>query len=186
MAVSTIGNTGTYASRLQDVANVTSKVSSAADTVSSISSVASAASDTVSISDQGKALMEAEQSLTNEALKSQLSNIQSALISGMTGNGNDLATASDVSDTAEEVITTAAAASAADAATTTDSDTETTTEATSGTKEVEAKSPVKSLAYGALGQDHPEDVEKSTDDYYTAGQVLSALGTVGTVVSVLI
>mgnify|MGYP001228449707 CR=1 FL=1 len=39
----------------------------------------------------------------------------------------------------------------------------------------------ESFAYGALGMDHPDEVKQNTDDFYTAGQVLSALGTVATV-----
>ncbi|MGF1685242.1 hypothetical protein L4C36_00900 [Photobacterium japonica] len=39
----------------------------------------------------------------------------------------------------------------------------------------------ESFAYGALGMDHPDDVSTNSDEFYTAGQVLSALGTVATV-----
>ena len=43
------------------------------------------------------------------------------------------------------------------------------------------KEKAESFAYGALGMDHPDEVTSNTDEYYTAGQVLSALGTVATV-----
>ncbi|OAN16975.1 hypothetical protein A3K86_08550 [Photobacterium jeanii] len=53
--------------------------------------------------------------------------------------------------------------------------------------EGESKEPSKleSLTYGALGMDHPKDVEKQSDEYYTAGQVLSAVGTIGAVLLAL-
>ncbi|CAH0534648.1 hypothetical protein VST7929_02598 [Vibrio stylophorae] len=38
---------------------------------------------------------------------------------------------------------------------------------------------LESFTYGALGMDHPEDVKKNNDEYYTAGQFLSAAATVG-------
>ncbi|WP_299017203.1 hypothetical protein [uncultured Photobacterium sp.] len=44
-----------------------------------------------------------------------------------------------------------------------------------------ATKKAESFAYGALGMDHPDEVQQNTDDFYTAGQVLSALGTVATV-----
>ncbi len=45
----------------------------------------------------------------------------------------------------------------------------------------EESSVAESFAYGALGMDHPDEVTTNTDDFYTAGQVLSAIGTVATV-----
>ncbi|ELR64031.1 hypothetical protein C942_03112 [Photobacterium marinum] len=45
----------------------------------------------------------------------------------------------------------------------------------------QAATKAESFAYGALGMDHPDEVKQNTDDFYTAGQVLSALGTVATV-----
>ncbi|OLQ73560.1 hypothetical protein BIT28_08260 [Photobacterium proteolyticum] len=52
------------------------------------------------------------------------------------------------------------------------------TEADDGTQTTQL---AESFAYGALGMDHPDEVKQNTDDFYTAGQVLSALGTVATV-----
>jgi len=49
-----------------------------------------------------------------------------------------------------------------------------------GTAE-EDSSVAESFAYGALGMDHPDEVKTNSDDFYTAGQVLSAIGTVATV-----
>ncbi len=46
--------------------------------------------------------------------------------------------------------------------------------------------PLKSFAYGALGMDHPKEIQKSHDDAYTAGQILSALGTIGAVLAVVV
>lgn len=45
----------------------------------------------------------------------------------------------------------------------------------------EDSSVAESFAYGALGMDHPDEVKTNSDDFYTAGQVLSAIGTVATV-----
>ncbi|MGF1874187.1 hypothetical protein L4D77_02500 [Photobacterium frigidiphilum] len=45
----------------------------------------------------------------------------------------------------------------------------------------EESSVAESFAYGALGMDHPDEINTNTDDFYTAGQVLSAIGTVATV-----
>lgn len=52
-------------------------------------------------------------------------------------------------------------------------------------KEKDAGS-VESFAYGALGMDHPETVKSNDDSAYSAGQALSALGTIGAVLSILI
>ncbi len=46
--------------------------------------------------------------------------------------------------------------------------------------------PLKSFAYGALGMDHPKEIKESHDDAYTAGQILSALGTIGAVLAVVV
>ncbi|KMV30487.1 hypothetical protein L4D00_01075 [Photobacterium swingsii] len=51
--------------------------------------------------------------------------------------------------------------------------------------ENEKPSKGESFAYGALGMDHPAEVNKQTDEFYTAGQVLSAVGTVATVLLAL-
>lgn len=53
-----------------------------------------------------------------------------------------------------------------------------------GTKAVTEKA--ESFAYGALGMDHPDDIQENTDEYYTAGQALSALGTVATVLIAIV
>ncbi|MDO6499428.1 hypothetical protein [Photobacterium sanguinicancri] len=45
----------------------------------------------------------------------------------------------------------------------------------------EPSSKGESFAYGVLGMDHPAEVNQQTDDFYTAGQILSAVGTVATV-----
>ncbi|MFD2177117.1 hypothetical protein [Veronia pacifica] len=45
---------------------------------------------------------------------------------------------------------------------------------------------VESFAYGALGMDHPDEVKSNDDSAYSAGQALSALGTIGAVLSILI
>ncbi|UTV27860.1 hypothetical protein [Photobacterium atrarenae] len=44
----------------------------------------------------------------------------------------------------------------------------------------------ESFAYGALGLDHPDSVKQHDDEYYSAGQGLSALGTVATVLLAVI
>lgn len=54
-----------------------------------------------------------------------------------------------------------------------------------GATDVTAKK-AESFAYGALGMDHPDEVKENTDDYYTAGQALSALGTVATVLIAIV
>ncbi|AMG30517.1 hypothetical protein AL542_09065 [Grimontia hollisae] len=47
-------------------------------------------------------------------------------------------------------------------------------------------SSVESFTYGALGMDHPEEVKNNDDMAYSAGQVLSALGTIGGLIAVLV
>ncbi|MGF1680899.1 hypothetical protein [Photobacterium minamisatsumaniensis] len=47
-------------------------------------------------------------------------------------------------------------------------------------------SKTESFAYGVLGMDHPDEVKDNTDDFYTAGQVLSAIGTVATVLLAIV
>lgn len=47
-------------------------------------------------------------------------------------------------------------------------------------------SNVRSFAYGALGMDHPSEVKDPPDDAYAAGQVLSALGTIGAVLAIVV
>lgn len=44
-----------------------------------------------------------------------------------------------------------------------------------------ATEKAEAFAYGVLGMDHPDEVKTESDDFYTAGQVLSAIGTVATV-----
>ncbi len=56
-------------------------------------------------------------------------------------------------------------------------------------KQVESETPasgVEAFTYGALGMDHPNEVKNSDDGAYTAGQVLSALGTIGAVLAVVV
>jgi len=53
-------------------------------------------------------------------------------------------------------------------------------------KEPEETSAVKSFAYGALGMEHPEKVQESDDSSYTAGKFVSALGTIGTILAVIV
>ncbi|OOF32667.1 hypothetical protein [Salinivibrio costicola] len=53
-------------------------------------------------------------------------------------------------------------------------------------KEPEETSAVKSFTYGALGMDHPEKVQESDDSSYTAGKFVSALGTIGTILAVIV
>lgn len=47
-------------------------------------------------------------------------------------------------------------------------------------------SKVESFTYGALGMDHPEEVKSNDDAAYSAGQVLSALGTIGGLIAILV
>nr|WP_232312848.1 hypothetical protein [Enterovibrio coralii] len=52
--------------------------------------------------------------------------------------------------------------------------------------EGKTSSSVESFTYGALGMDHPEEVKSNDDAAYSAGQVLSALGTIGGLIAVLV
>ncbi|MDD1782026.1 hypothetical protein LRP49_12680 [Enterovibrio sp. ZSDZ35] len=52
--------------------------------------------------------------------------------------------------------------------------------------EGKTSSGVESFTYGALGMDHPEEVKSNDDAAYSAGQVLSALGTIGGLIAVLV
>jgi hypothetical protein len=45
---------------------------------------------------------------------------------------------------------------------------------------------VKSFAYGALGMDKPNEVKDNDDGAYTAGQVLKAIGTVGSIIAIMV
>ncbi len=58
------------------------------------------------------------------------------------------------------------------------------------TTEAEGKTPastdVEAFTYGALGMDHPDEVKSNDDDAYTAGQVLSAIGTIGGILAILV
>lgn len=49
-----------------------------------------------------------------------------------------------------------------------------------------SSSKVESFTYGALGMDHPDAVKENDDFAYSAGQVLSALGTIGGLIAVLV
>ncbi|OOE94713.1 hypothetical protein [Salinivibrio sp. AR640] len=53
-------------------------------------------------------------------------------------------------------------------------------------KDPEETSAVKSFTYGALGMEHPEKVQESDDSSYTAGKFVSALGTIGTILAVIV
>lgn len=50
----------------------------------------------------------------------------------------------------------------------------------------EGSSSITSFTYGALGMDHPDTVEVQEDEAYNAGQFMSALSTVGTILSILV
>ncbi|MDO6765163.1 hypothetical protein [Agarivorans sp. 1_MG-2023] len=54
------------------------------------------------------------------------------------------------------------------------------------TDKAEEDSSVKSFAYGALGMDKPNEVEENEDGAYTAGQVLKAIGTVGSIIAIMV
>lgn len=45
---------------------------------------------------------------------------------------------------------------------------------------------VEAFTYGALGMDHPDEVKSNDDGAYKAGQVLSALGTLGTILAIVV
>lgn len=52
--------------------------------------------------------------------------------------------------------------------------------------EGKTSSGVESFTYGALGMDRPDEVKNNDDAAYSAGQVLSALGTIGGLIAVLV
>lgn len=45
---------------------------------------------------------------------------------------------------------------------------------------------VKSFTYGALGIDKPSEVDKNEDSGYTAGAVLKAIGTIGSIIAIIV
>lgn len=45
---------------------------------------------------------------------------------------------------------------------------------------------IKSFAYGALGMDKPSEAGESEDNAYGAGQLLKAVGTVGSIIAVFV
>ncbi|WP_432452537.1 MULTISPECIES: hypothetical protein [unclassified Agarivorans] len=47
-------------------------------------------------------------------------------------------------------------------------------------------STITSFGYGVLGMDKPNEVEETEDGAYTAGQVLKAIGTVGSIIAILV
>lgn len=56
-------------------------------------------------------------------------------------------------------------------------------------KQVKGETPasnVEAFTYGALGMDHPDEVKSNDDDAYMAGQVLSALGTIGAILAIVV
>ncbi|OOF11837.1 hypothetical protein BZG82_02685 [Salinivibrio sp. PR5] len=55
-----------------------------------------------------------------------------------------------------------------------------------GVEKSKEKSSVESFTYGALGMDHPDKVKENDDTAYNAGQFLSALGTIGTILAVVV
>jgi len=46
--------------------------------------------------------------------------------------------------------------------------------------------PLKSLTYGVLGLEHPEDQARHGDPYYTAGKFVAAAATVGAFLSLVV
>lgn len=88
----------------------------------------------------------------------------------------------ELSRTAKLIAKNDAAANAAATA----SDTST---AASSTGSITEKLPVKqtqSFVYGALGLERPDEAPKKEDAFYTAGKWLSAAGTAGMVISLLV
>ncbi|MPW29349.1 hypothetical protein F9L16_10105 [Agarivorans sp. B2Z047] len=62
-----------------------------------------------------------------------------------------------------------------------------TTEQTATQKPNEPEdNAVKSFAYSALGMDKPNEVKDNDDGAYTAGQVLTAIGTVGSIIAIMV
>lgn len=57
---------------------------------------------------------------------------------------------------------------------------------TQSTDENELLQQSKSLVYGVLGLDHPDQVSEQSDDAYTTGQVLKAIGTVGSIIAIVV
>lgn len=49
-----------------------------------------------------------------------------------------------------------------------------------------SSSGVEAFTYGVLGMDHPDEVKNNDDSAYTAGQVLSALGTIGAILAIVV
>ncbi|MGF1724481.1 hypothetical protein [Photobacterium nomapromontoriensis] len=49
-----------------------------------------------------------------------------------------------------------------------------------------ATEKAEAFAFGVLGMGHPSEVKNEGDEYYTAGQVLSAMGTVATVLLAIV
>lgn len=45
---------------------------------------------------------------------------------------------------------------------------------------------VKSFAYGVLGMDKPGEVKENEDNGYTAGQIFKAIGTVGSIIAIIV
>lgn len=45
---------------------------------------------------------------------------------------------------------------------------------------------VEAFTYGALGMDHPDEIQKEADSSYSAGQYLSAAATVGGMLLILV
>lgn len=44
----------------------------------------------------------------------------------------------------------------------------------------------KSFVYGALGMDKPEGAAETTETAYSSGQVLKAIGTVGSIIAIIV
>ncbi|MDD1793526.1 hypothetical protein L4D06_17330 [Enterovibrio makurazakiensis] len=65
-------------------------------------------------------------------------------------------------------------------------DAKTVNQATATEGKVPASSDVEAFTYGALGMDHPDEVKTNDDGAYTAGQVLSAIGTIGGILAILV
>jgi hypothetical protein len=64
-----------------------------------------------------------------------------------------------------------------------------TTAGSDSTGSITEQIPVKqaqSFVYGALGLDRPDEAPKKEDSFYTAGKWLSAAGTAGMVISLLV
>lgn len=58
---------------------------------------------------------------------------------------------------------------------------------TTETKSEDPASKIKSFAYGVLGLDHPDTVEKNRQDTaYTAGKYVSGLRAIGSILSVIV